>query len=109
MVVTCTICAALASGLTIGLMAFDSTKLGIKTLIGTENEKAAAKSIIPIIKRHHLLLVTLLLFNALATEALPIFLGELVPNYLAVIISVTLVLIFGEVHSDAFLLITPLI
>ncbi len=48
-----------------------------------------------------MLLVTLLLFNALANETLPVFLGALVPNYLAVIISVTLVLVFGEILPSA--------
>ena len=102
MVATCTICAALASGLTIGLMAFDTTKLEIKTMIGDEIETAAAHSILPLIKQHHLLLVTLLLFNAAATEALPVFLGALVPDWVAIIISVTLVLIFGEVINIHF-------
>jgi len=98
MVILCTICAALASGLTIGLMAFDSTKLEIKKMIGAPNEVAAAKNILPLVKKHHLLLVTLLLFNACATESMPIFLGALVPDWVAIIISVTLVLLFGEVN-----------
>eukprot|EP01041_Mallomonas_annulata_P001028 gene1028-2016_t len=97
MVIVCTLCAALASGLTIGLMAFDSTKLEIKAMIGDAKEISAAQSILPLIKQHHLLLVTLMLFNAAATEAMPIFLGALVPNYIAILISVTLVLIFGEI------------
>ena len=100
MVLTCTVCAALASGLTIGLMAFDTTKLEIKAMIGDANEISAAHSILPLIKKHHLLLVTLMLFNAVATEAMPIFLGALVPNYVAILISVTLVLIFGEVTQS---------
>lgn len=100
MVLVCTICAALASGLTIGLMAFDATKLEIKTMIGNPSEIRAARSILPLIKRHHLLLVTLMLFNAAATETMPVFLGALVPNYVAILISVTLVLIFGEVNRS---------
>lgn len=32
-----------------------------------------------------------------AMEALPIFLDRLVPNYLAIILSVTFVLAFGEI------------
>lgn len=46
-------------------------------------------------------LVTLLLMNALANEALPLFLDELVPSYMAVILSVTLVLFFGEIIPSA--------
>mmetsp|Transcript_6370 Transcript_6370/g.6870 ORF Transcript_6370/g.6870 Transcript_6370/m.6870 type:complete len:401 (+) Transcript_6370:9-1211(+) len=46
-------------------------------------------------------MVTLLLMNALANEALPIFLDKLVPSYIAVILSVTIVLIFGEIIPSA--------
>ena len=61
-------------------------------MIGSTEEKEAASAVMPIVKKHHLLLVTLLLFNSLANESLPIFLGALVPNYLAIIVSVTLIL-----------------
>jgi len=44
-----------------------------------------------------LLLVTLLLMNAIAMEALPIFLERLVPPLFAVLVSVSLILIFGEI------------
>ena len=48
-------------------------------------------------KNQHLLLCTLLIGNSLAMEALPIFLDTLVPSYVAILISVTLILAFGEV------------
>jgi len=44
-----------------------------------------------------LLLVTLLLMNAIAMEALPIFLEKLVPPAIAILVSVTLLLLFGEI------------
>lgn len=40
--------------------------------------------------------VTLLLANAAALEALPLFLDELVPFWLNIILSVTAILFFGE-------------
>ena len=98
----CVICAGLAAGLTMGLLSLDITKLEIKAMIGSDIEKKSALIIIPIVKQHHLLLVTLLLFNSLANEALPVFLGSLVPNYLAILISVTLILFFGEILPSAF-------
>lgn len=101
MVLVCVACAGIAAGLTVGLLSLDETKLEIKVMIGTEEEKSAAESILPIIRQHHLLLVTLLLFNSVANETLPIFLGTLVPNYMAIILSVTLVLIFGEIIPTA--------
>eukprot|EP01033_Poteriospumella_lacustris_P002736 gene2736-1986_t len=101
MVIICVCCAGTAAGLTVGLLSLDETKLEIKVMIGTDEEKRAAESILPIIRQHHLLLVTLLLFNSVANETLPIFLGTLVPNYIAIILSVTLVLIFGEIIPTA--------
>lgn len=49
----------------------------------------------------HYLLVTLLLANATANEALPLFLDQLVPSWLACILSVTVVLFFGEIIPSA--------
>ncbi len=49
-----------------------------------------------VLKRPHWLLVTLLLVNAAAMEALPIFLDRLVSPTWAIVLSVTAVLFFGE-------------
>jgi len=56
---------------------------------------------LPPIFQHHRLLVTLLLMNAVANEALPIFLEALVPPAYAVLVSVTLVLFCGEIIPSA--------
>jgi metal transporter CNNM len=101
-VAVCVLCAGLAAGLTMGLLSLDQTKLEIKAMTGSNLERSSASAILPVVKQHHLLLVTLLLFNALANESLPIFLGELVPDWMSVLISVTLVLIFGEILPSAF-------
>jgi metal transporter CNNM len=101
MAILCVCCAGLAAGLTMGLLSLDITKLEIKLMTGNKEDKEAVRNVLPIVKQHHLLLVTLLLFNSLANEALPIFLGALVPNYLALILSVTLVLLFGEILPSA--------
>ena len=61
-----------------------------------EEKKLIAK-IKPILIKKHLLLVTLLLANAVAMETLPIFLDAIMPAFLAIILSTTAVLIFGEV------------
>jgi CBS domain containing-hemolysin-like protein len=84
-----------------GMVSLDVTKLEIKEMMGSAAEQVAAGAVLPLIRKHHLLLVTLLLFNAVANESLPIFLGALVPNYVAVIISVVLILIFGEIIPSA--------
>lgn len=59
------------------------------------------KRIFPVIDQHHWMLVTLLLCNAGAMETLPIFLDRMVPPVAAIGISVTLILIFGEVIPQA--------
>ncbi|KDO32087.1 hypothetical protein SPRG_03307 [Saprolegnia parasitica CBS 223.65] len=100
--VICLIClAGMMAGLTMGLLSLDKLNLQILELQGSEVEKQRAAKLLPIIQRHHLLLVTLLLFNAAANEALPIFLNRLVPEAQAVVISVTCVLFFGEIIPSA--------
>ena len=103
MVILCVVFAGLASGLTQGLLSLDLMEMTIKSRSGTAEEKIYASKVIPVISRHHLLLVTLMLWNASATEALPIFLSSLVPEYLAVILSVTMILFVGEIIPAAIL------
>ncbi|ETO24372.1 hypothetical protein RFI_12783 [Reticulomyxa filosa] len=73
-----------------------------------EIDKKIVKRIGPLIENHHLLLVTLLVANALAMEALPIFLNQMVAPWLAVLVSVTFVLIFGEILPQAVFSSDPL-
>ena len=94
--------AGLMSGLTVGLMSFDEKNLSIlMTQSKDPKQRYRARRVHNMIKDHHLLLVTLLLWNAAAFESLPIFLDRLVPAYLAVILSVTFILIFGEIVPQA--------
>ena len=93
--------AGLFSGLTMGLMSLDLMNLEILSRSGTDKEQRHARKIIPVVKRHHLLLVTLLLANAGAMEALPLMLDKLVSPAVAIVLSVTLVLVFGEVLPQA--------
>ena len=98
----CVTVAALAAGLTMGLLSLDPLMLLIKMRAGaTPQERAQAEQLLPIVKQHHLLLVTLLLLNSMANEALPLFLEVLVSPVVAVILSVTLVLFFGEIIPSA--------
>jgi len=89
------------SGLTIGLLSLDPLNLEVLKKSGDEQSKKYANGIAPLIERHHLLLVTLLMANAVAMESLPIFLDKLVSPLIAIIVSVTAVLIFGEVVPQA--------
>ena len=64
---------------------------------GEPSTQKYATRIMGLVKRRHWVLVTLLLANSAAMEALPLFLDRLVHPAIAVVISVTVVLMFGEV------------
>ncbi|OMJ74276.1 hypothetical protein SteCoe_26829 [Stentor coeruleus] len=96
--------AGIMSGLTVGLMAIDELNLKLKLESGTDEEKIYARRILPILKDHHLLLVTLLLANAIALETLPLILDMMVGGVAAVIISVILTLFLAEVIPQAICL-----
>ena len=93
--------AGLMSGLTMGLLSLDPMSLAVLSTGGKPQEQKYAKKILPLVKRHHLLLVTLLLSNAAAVESMPLFLDKISSPVIAIVVSVTAVLIFGEVVPQA--------
>ena len=109
----CILFAALAAGLTMGLVSLEPFDMKILmeaneadclTEVEREElkrEKACAQKLYPLVSRHHLLLVTLLLMNSIANEALPLFLNQIVSPVVALVMSVTAVLIFGEILPSA--------
>ncbi len=58
----CVCFAGLCSGLTLGLLSIDQMSLNILLEAGAEREKKYARRLSPILAKHHLLLVTLLLW-----------------------------------------------
>ncbi|XP_028080076.1 DUF21 domain-containing protein At2g14520-like isoform X1 [Camellia sinensis] len=88
--------AGLMSGLTLGLMSMSLVDLEVLAKSGTPKDRKHAEKILPVVRKQHLLLCTLLICNAAAMEALPIFLDSLVTAWGAILISVTLILLFGE-------------
>jgi hypothetical protein len=91
--VGCVMTAALAAGLTMGMLSIDPLMLLVKIRASrSQEEKKQAEALLPIVKQHHLLLVTLLLLNSMANEALPLFLEVLVSPVASVILSVSFVL-----------------
>ncbi|KAI5680311.1 hypothetical protein M9H77_01538 [Catharanthus roseus] len=93
--------AGIMSGLTLGLMSLGLVELEILQRSGTSTEKRQAAVILPVVQKQHQLLVTLLLCNAAAMEALPIYLDKLFHPVVAVVLSVTFVLLFGEIIPQA--------
>lgn len=89
--------AGMMSGLTLGLMSMSLVDLEVLAKSGTPTDRKYAVKILPVVKNQHLLLCTLLICNAAAMEALPIFLDSLITAWGAILISVTLILIFGEI------------
>lgn len=109
----CVICGALAAGLTLGLTTLEPFDLWVILATRPEDlkkeedrtkllrDQTLARAILPVVRDRHLLLVTLLLFNTVANESLPIFLDEVVPSLVAIVLSVTVVLFCGEVLPSA--------
>ncbi|KDO56811.1 hypothetical protein CISIN_1g011147mg [Citrus sinensis] len=93
--------AGLMSGLTLGLMSLSLVDLEVLMRAGQPQDRKNAEKILPIVKNQHLLLCTLLIGNAMAMEALPIFLDALLPAWASIVISVTLILAFGEIIPQA--------
>jgi metal transporter CNNM len=94
----CVAMVAVISGLFLGLLTLEPLDLQIIQRASLdEDERLYATTLLPIIKRRHQILVTLLLMNALSYEALPIFLDALVPSWVAILLSVTIVMVFGEI------------
>eukprot|EP00050_Salpingoeca_kvevrii_P019883 m.91768 g.91768 ORF g.91768 m.91768 type:complete len:470 (-) comp8614_c0_seq2:291-1700(-) len=93
--------AGIFSGLTLGLLSIDPMQLRVLSRGGKPSVRRHAQKIEPVLRNHHLLLVTLLLCNAVVNEALPLFLDRLVTEVYAIAISVSAVLLFGEVIPQA--------
>jgi CBS domain containing-hemolysin-like protein len=106
---------AFAAGLTIGTSSIDEKELiterdkhkvkmkkDLESEVTDEKRLKGLNDLMDILKDAHLLLVTLLLFNSLANESLPLFLDQMFGPLGAVIVSVTVVLIFGEIIPSAF-------
>ena len=89
------------SGLTLGYLSIDSLILEIKMKNGDENERNYATKIYNLVSNHHWLLVSLLLCNSFACEAMPIVLDKIVSEIMAIIVSVTVLLFVGEIIPQA--------
>jgi CBS domain containing-hemolysin-like protein len=103
---TCLMIAAIAAGLTLGMLGIDTLFLLIKQRATTTSnyEKHVTTQLLLLLQplsNKHLLLVTLLICNAIANEVLPLLLEKIVPSFISVILSVTFVLFFGEIIPSA--------
>ena len=100
---------AIISAMFLGYLTLDPLDLRIKMRAALDpTEKEAAASIYPIVNQNHRLLVTLLVMNSLAYECLPLFLDKLMPTWMTIIFSVTLLLVFGEVSVEGCSMFLPI-
>ena len=95
------ILAGLMSGLTLGLMSLGIVDLEVMKRSGAQRERDYADRIMSVVTWPHRLLVTLLLVNAAASEALPLVLDRLTDPVTAVLLSVGVILVFGEILPQA--------
>ena len=91
----------ICAGLTLGLLSLDSNDVEILKRSGNDSTIRAVRRIEPLLQHPHILLVALLLVNALCMEALPLFLDRLLDPVSAIVISVTVILLFGEILPQA--------
>lgn len=95
--------AGICSGLQVALFSIDV--MHMRVVASDANETATNRSragrIHWLLQKAHFALVALLIANAGSMTALPLFLEKLVSELIAVIISVTAVLIFGEIVPQA--------
>ena len=99
------------SGLTVATFSIDLTRLKVAArakpigdaeyVLRSLREKQRAAKLLPLLRRGHLTLVTLLVTNTMAMIALPIFLDKIFGPAIALIISVTALLFLGEVLPQA--------
>jgi CBS domain containing-hemolysin-like protein len=95
---------ALVSGATIAFVALDDTRVALAAAPGAPRaDRRRAARVAPLLARHHLVLVSLLVWNAVANEALPVVLAGAVGEALAIPVAAVAVLVFGEVIPSAAL------
>jgi metal transporter CNNM len=100
----CIIMGALMAGLLMGVMTLDPLILAVKARTAdSKTERRRVNALMPFVQNKNLVLVSVLLVNCGVNEALPMFLDELLPNpVLTIIISVTFVVMFGEIMPSAY-------
>jgi len=89
------------SGLTLGLLSLDRLDLEVMLRTGTPKEQVLARRLLPIVAHPHWVLCTLVILNTLAGMALPLCLDRLVNVAVALVLSTTAIVIFGEILPQA--------
>lgn len=97
----CVFVAAVEAGLLMGVMSLDPTILEVKGRTAKSPvERKQARTLLAFVRRKNLIMTSIIIINMAVNEALPVFLDRLVPTYLSVLLSTTLVVFVGEVSSS---------
>ena len=97
----CVLVGSLSTGMYVGLLSLDPLLLVVKSrTTKSEAEKRRIETLLAIMKQRHQLVATLVVTSCLAAEAMPVFLQRLVHDYLAILVSAALVLLFGEIFPS---------
>jgi metal transporter CNNM len=98
----CLFIASICAGLILGILSLDELYLHIKARAAeSSDEQKYAKILLPLVQQRHLVLVSLLLLNFAADETLPLFLDRMFPSWMAIIMSVVLVVFVSEIIPSA--------
>lgn len=93
--------AGLMAGLIISVFSFDAARLRTLARRTDTLEGRRARRLLLILRYPHWLLVTLVVVDSAATEMLPLLFNVLVSPAMAVVMSVVLLVVFGEIIPEA--------
>jgi metal transporter CNNM len=95
------LCAALFSGLTLGVLGLDPLELEVIQGAGSAEDKRNAALIAPVRKNGNLLLCTLVLGNVAVTSLESILMADLTTGLIGFLLTTVLVVVFGEIVPQA--------
>ncbi|KAF8055113.1 CBSDUF3 [Scenedesmus sp. PABB004] len=93
--------AGVMSGLTLGLLTLDRLDLEVMLRTGTPQQSKFARRLMPMVASPHWTLSTLVICNTAASMALPLCLDRLVNVAVALVLSTTAIVLFGEIFPQA--------
>ena len=93
--------AGLMAGLIISVFSFDAARLRALARRADTLEGQRARKLLLVLRNPHWLLVTLVVVDSAATEMLPLLFNVLLNPAMAVVVSVVLLVVFGEIVPEA--------
>jgi hypothetical protein len=95
--------AGLMAGLTLSFFAQDPSRLEAMLKVDSmpRKKRGRIKTLLNLLAHKHRLLISLIVINMVMDETLPVLLDQLVPTGMSIILSVTAIVIFGEILPQA--------